>query len=177
MTTTLPLSSDIPGHRAKLAAGVLIPPREPGRSPSMSLAAVRELLEFPCQWLADLPEPFSVRLIVAGAPVPIVFELAVRAAEVPVLATRIVFDREEVRALAIGVQADRIWHREFLGFCFEKWRKPAFRVGLSEALDGAMPDLAQPPWALARILARLQASIEAPERQRAQPLHPLSVAA
>ena len=160
MTTTLPLSS------------VLIPPREPSFFPPVAAGAARELLDFPCQWLADLPEPFSLRLIVSGAPVPVVFEFAARAADLPVLATRIVFDRDEVRALAIGVQADRVWHREFLGFCFEKWRKPGFRVGVSEALDGAMPDYERPPWSLARVLSRLHAGIEVPQRsQRAASLH------
>ena len=134
---------------------MLMPPRDGSRHESSALQA---LLDFPCLWLPDLPEPICLRLLVAGAPVPVVFDTSARGEELPVLATRITFERDELRALVVGVEADRIWHREFLGFCFEKWRKPSFRLGLAEALAGATPDREQAPWSVARVLRRLQAS-------------------
>jgi hypothetical protein len=74
----------------------------------------------------------------------------------------ITFDRDELRALVLGVEADRIWHREFLGFCFEKWRAPAFRVSSETALGGANPD-PQIAWSTASFLRRLQARLTAVE--------------
>jgi hypothetical protein len=74
----------------------------------------------------------------------------------------ITFDRDELRALVLGVEADRIWHREFLGFCFEKWRAPAFRVSSEAALGGANPD-PQIAWSSASFLRRLQARLTAVE--------------
>jgi hypothetical protein len=74
----------------------------------------------------------------------------------------ITFDRDELRALVLGVEADRIWHREFLGFCFEKWRAPAFRVSVEQALGGANRDC-EVAWSCARFLRRLQAQLSAVE--------------
>jgi hypothetical protein len=130
-----------------------------------AIVAARSLLDFPARWLPDLPEPISLSLLVAGAPVPVVFAFATIATiattphseDAAVLAATIRYDRDELRALVLGVEADRIWHREFLGFCFEKWRRPTFRLSLTEALAGANPDHEQPAWSLERILYRLQA--------------------
>jgi hypothetical protein len=74
----------------------------------------------------------------------------------------IAFDRDELRALVLGVEADRIWHREFLGFCFEKWRAPTFRLSVEQALGGANRDC-QAAWSSARFLRRLQAQLSAVE--------------
>jgi hypothetical protein len=130
--------------------------REPLERGNSSVAA-RALLDFPARWLPDLPEPISISLLVAGAPVPVVLATTPHSEEAAVLAATIRYERDELRALVLGVEADRIWHREFLGFCFEKWRRPTFRLSLTEALGGANPDHEQPAWSLERILHRLQA--------------------
>jgi hypothetical protein len=140
------------------------PARHAHRCRCMPGHAVRELLDFPFGWLSDLPEAIRFPVWVAGAPVPIVFDTTPQTSDAPVLATHIVFERDELRALAAGVQADRVWHREFLGFCFEKWRRPSFRVGLLDALAGATADDEQPAWSVERVLRRLQASLDATER-------------
>jgi hypothetical protein len=112
------------------------------------------VLELAAESLADLPQPIALHLDVAGSPLPVVFvtcSLSTHAS------TAIVFDRDELRALVLGVEADRIWHREFLGFCFEKWRDSSFRLSEEIALAGANPDEAR--WSTSRMLSRLQARI------------------
>jgi hypothetical protein len=131
------------------------------QAPQTSTAQMRSLLEFPGRWLIDLPEPIVLHLRVAGAPVPVSFvtRASERWAEAPVLAASISYLPDELHALVLGVEADRIWHREFLGFCFEKWRRPAFRLSVAEALADANPDHEQPAWSCERILQRLQARV------------------
>jgi hypothetical protein len=123
--------------------------------PDPSLA---ELLDFPARLALDLPEPVLLRLQVAGAPVPVEIATYPAALEPPVLADRITFDREEVRALVLGVEADRIWHADFLGMCFEKWRSPGFHLRAADALAGANPDDDR-AWSLERVLRRLGATV------------------
>jgi hypothetical protein len=150
------------------------------QDPQTSTARMRSLLEFPGRWLIDLPEPVVLHLRVAGAPVPVSFVTHATAScgEAPVLAASISYLPDELHALVLGVEADRIWHREFLGFCFEKWRRPTFRLSVAEALDGANPDHEQPAWSCERILQRLQARVAGFEIvAQARPLPGLRVAA
>jgi hypothetical protein len=147
---------------------------------------VRAVLALPALALADLPEPITLHLHVPGAPGSVVFttqripcsdpcNTAAGTARTAALnatssahshvrphadAVRAVltFDRDELRALVLGVEADRIWHREFLGFCFEKWRAPAFRLTAELALGGANRDC-QASWSCERFLQRLQARL------------------
>jgi hypothetical protein len=128
---------------------------------------VRALLDLPALVLAELPEPIVLHVHVPGAPGSVL--LTTRSipnsdASTDSRAGRaiITFDRDELRALVLGVEADRIWHREFLGFCFEKWRAPAFRVSSEAALGGANPD-PQIAWSSASFLRRLQARLTAVE--------------
>jgi hypothetical protein len=136
----------------------------------------RALLDLPALLLTELPEPIVLHLHVPGAPGSVLFttctvhhpdsrsEHAHAKHEAGVStdsrAARavITFDRDEMRALVLGVEADRIWHREFLGFCFEKWRAPLFRVSSEAALGGANSDQ-QSAWSSARFLRRLQARL------------------
>lgn len=126
--------------------------------PSAGATTPTELLNFPARLLVDLPEPVTLRLQVAGAPVPVYFATYPLALDPPVLADSITFDRAELCALLSGVQADRVWHADFLGFCFEKWRSPGFRVTEVETLAGANPDSTS-NWTLERVLRRLQAEL------------------
>jgi hypothetical protein len=129
---------------------------------------VQALLDLPALMLAELPEPIALHLQVPGAPGSVLLTTRssqspdAPSAHVPAASAIIKFDRDELRALVLGVEADRIWHREFLGFCFEKWRAPLFRVSSEIALGGANPDL-QAAWSSARFLRRLQARLSAVE--------------
>ena len=71
----------------------------------------------------------------------------------------IAFDGAELAALVVASEADRLWHPEFLGLCFEKWRSTEFRVRDHEVLAGANPDTSV-TWTLAQVLERLGATLE-----------------
>jgi hypothetical protein len=98
---------------------------------------------------------------VPGAPVPVCFSTAVRDPQAPsgVLAPSIVFDRDEIAALVVAAQSDRVWRKELLGFCFEKWRRPALRIDLNDAMGGAVPVAPMPAWSVGEVLARLGATL------------------
>jgi hypothetical protein len=127
---------------------------------------IEELLSLPAELLPDLPLPVTLRLAIEGAPARVQLRTWERAGPVPEatesLADVISFDREEVRALVMAAQADRIWRADLLGLCFDKWRRPAHRLTLEEALAGANID-ASSEWTLARVLARLGATVESIE--------------
>lgn len=117
-----------------------------------------ELLGLPAELVPDLPEPVTLWLELEGAPARVVMTTRERASPEASLADVIVFEREELRALAIATQADRLWRKDLLGLCFDKWRRPAHRVTLAEVLAGANPDAHD--WTLARVLSRLGATVE-----------------
>jgi hypothetical protein len=135
---------------------------------NLPIANETELLGFPAGLLSDLPEPMLLRLHVAGAPVPVYLATYPLALDPPVLADRVMFDRSELRALLQGVEADRIWHADFLGYCFEKWRSPGFHLSAEDALSGVNTvntvnsvdaEGEARGWTLARVLRRLQAQL------------------
>jgi hypothetical protein len=99
------------------------------------------------------------------------------------LSDTIVFDAPELDALVLAAEADRLWHPEFLGLCFEKWRSGEFRVREHEVLAGANPDESV-TWTLRQVLQRLGATIECVafdadvrEEERARVAHGLHAAA
>lgn len=53
---------------------------------------------------------------------------------------RIVFAGDEVRALLVGVQSERLWPADLKGFCLRKLHEPDFQVTEGLALAGAQPD-------------------------------------
>jgi hypothetical protein len=122
-------------------------------------AELSPLLELPARFLSGLPEPIRLRLKVAGAPAPIFFSTCPSSEPVPVLASTISFAGRELEALVCGIEADRLWHPEFLGFCFEKWRRPSFELSFADALSGANPD-EHATFSLRRVLTRLEARVE-----------------
>jgi hypothetical protein len=122
-------------------------------------SAFAELGGLAARLLPDLPEAIALRLDVPGAPVPVwIHSGAATQSEMRALAERIEFDGREFAALVAGVEADRVWHRELLGFCFEKWRNPSFRLTTAVALAGVNPD-ERVEWSLERLLMRLQARV------------------
>ena len=152
----------------------MLSPFEP--PPAMDPGA--ELLNLPAALVPDLPLPVTLWLAIEGAPARV--QLTTRAcadSECPgrSLADVIVFDREEFRALITAAEADRMWRKDLLGLCFDKWRRPDHRLTTADALGGANPD--PQSWSLERVLARLGATLERlelgdesaaqPEQQRA----------
>jgi hypothetical protein len=126
-----------------------------------SVDPLGELLALPARLIPDLPLAVTLSLAIEGAPARVQLTTLTRRAGVDSghsLAEVIVFDREELRALFSAVQADRIWRKDLLGVCFDKWRKPEHRLTLDVALAGANPD--EQDWPLSRVLARLGASVE-----------------
>ena len=147
-------------------------------SPPPASQLLTELLALPASLVPDLPLPVTLWLAIEGAPARVQLSTRERAGPSQIresLAEVIGFDREEVRALVIAVQADRIWRKDLLGLCFDKWRKPDHRLTLRDALAGANPD--EQDWSLARVLARLGATIESVELGEDSSALPLSAAA
>jgi hypothetical protein len=147
-------------------------------SPSPDSQLLTELLGLPASLVPDLPLPVGLWLAIEGAPARVQFCTRERAGPSQAgesLAETITFDREEVRALMLAVQADRIWRKDLLGMCFDKWRKPDHRLTVRDALAGANPD--EEDWTLARVLARIGATVEALELGDESRALPLSAAA
>lgn len=136
-----------------------------------------ELEEFPARLLLGLPCPVTFWLDVPGAPVPVCITTAATAHTEPVLASAIVFDRDELGALLDGVESERVWRRELLGLCFEKWRRPSLRIAPADTLAGAQPDAHARAWSVRQVIARLGASITRIELADGQAAHALPVAA
>jgi len=135
------------------------------------------VLSMPARLVAGLPVPMTLRLRVPGAPVPVCIWTGDAAhGAAPVLADTIVFQAAELDALVVATEADRIWHREFLGLCFEKWRRPDQRLREAELLAGANPDT-EVSWSLERVLKRLGVELEAVELEAAPIVRPLHAAA
>jgi hypothetical protein len=105
----------------------------------------------PAEHLAGLP--VSVRIIAQGLGIahPIRLDSGCNR-ELP---QGIVFDGDELRAIALGVQAERLWPADFKGFCLRKLHDPSFRVTPGLALGGAQPDSLK-PWSLGRVLGWLE---------------------
>jgi hypothetical protein len=130
----------------------------------------QELNALPAVDLVSLPVPVTLWLRVEGAPATVQLttaageSLAAAGARLQTaqpahsLSDRIVFERDELRALVIAAEADRFWRKQLLATCFDKWRRPDHRLTLDDALAGANPD--PQGWPLARVLARLGAVVE-----------------
>jgi hypothetical protein len=106
-----------------------------------------EVLAFPARLLAGLPVASRFILQGLGFTPRIIWTTE----STPARRDGIVFDAEEVRALAIGVQAERLWTADLKGFCLRKLHDPSFRVTELLALGGAQPSTAR-PWSLGRVL-------------------------
>jgi hypothetical protein len=123
------------------SAGATVSPRF-----ELSPAARAELLAFPAQLLGGLPVSSRFVLQTTGFAPRIIWST-----ESAPTRAGIVFDADEVRALAIGAQAERLWAADLKGFCLRKLHDPSFRVTELAALGGAQP-AADRLWSLGRVL-------------------------
>jgi hypothetical protein len=152
-------------------------------------AEVQELLAVPARFVSGLPMPVCLHLSVPGAPVPVMLwsgparptqsthpANSESRGPTPVLADIVVFDGAELDAMISACESDRLWHADFLGLCFEKWRRPDVPLRAADLLAGANPEPAA-DWTLGRVLARLGIEVDAIELD-AQPVpRPLYAAA
>jgi hypothetical protein len=119
----------------------------------------RELLEVPAEYLAGLPIPVRIHLQDSA----IAHQIRWTSEPVAPPSEALVFDADEVRALAVGVQAERLWPADFRGFCLRKRLDPSFRVTEGLALAGAQPE-AGPAWSLGRVLRWLELELRGVEQ-------------
>ena len=113
-----------------------------------------ELLSFPVRELKGLPVAVRIDLQVSGIHHAIVWTSELLDAP----AEGLVFDGDEVRAIAIGVETERLWPADLKGFCLRKLHDPSFRVTQGAALDGAQQSVG-PAWALERVLRWLELEV------------------
>jgi hypothetical protein len=146
-----------------------------------------EVLGFAAQLLPALP--LEIKIGVQANGLPSVIQIASKShapAESGALgAEGLWFDGEELRALAVAAQSERIWSSDFKGYCLRKLHDPSFRVTEAMALSGARPDT-EPAWSLARVLHWLELDLVAiefseskneTEAQTAAPRAPAAAAA
>jgi hypothetical protein len=112
--------------------------------------ATAELISFPAVHLPRLPLHVRINVEAAGFAHAITLCSGVAATSKPA-AGAIVFEADELHAIALAVQSERMWPADFKGFCLHKLHDPSFRLGAQLALDGAQPS-AGPPWSLGRVL-------------------------
>lgn len=118
-------------------------------APGVELAR-SELLGFPAVHLPRLPLPVRIGLEAPGFAHAITWHSGV-AAPRSERAPAIVFEGDELQAIAVAVQAERMWPADFKGFCLHKLHDASFRLSERLALDGAQPS-ADPAWSLGRVL-------------------------
>jgi hypothetical protein len=151
-----------------------------------------ELLSYPARHLPELPVATRFAIQVPGIPM----EIEVMTARLSQLDERvlrhaggtptrlgrpapsILFDGDELLAIARAAEAERLYAADFKGFCLLKLQDPGFRVTDEVAFDGAHPAGADPgadgshsggragagsptsrPWSLARLLTTLRAEL------------------
>ena len=110
-----------------------------------------ELLQFPARHLRELPVATRIHLQVAGWDT----EIVLTSSAGPAPTEAIHFDGDEVRALAIGVEAERLFAADFKGYCLLKLHDRSFRISAEHTLSGAMPAVTS-AWSLERVLRALE---------------------
>jgi hypothetical protein len=112
--------------------------------------AKAELLSFPAVHLPRLP--LHVRIDVEAPGFAHAITLCSGIAAAPKQApAAIVFEADELHAIALAVQSERMWPADFKGFCLHKLHDASFRLSAALALDGAQPSTG-PAWPLHRVL-------------------------
>ena len=124
----------------------LIPPVSAHRDPSQARLRA-EVLGFPARYLSGLPVKLRIHVQCAGFPREIQLCTGVMQPRRGV----VTFEGSELRALALGVEAERLFPGDLKGYCLHKLHDPAFEVTEELALGGVEP-IADPGWSLARVL-------------------------
>jgi hypothetical protein len=145
----------------------LIPPVPAARA-AASTRLLQELLAFPARYLPELPVKVRIRVQCRGLHREI--ELCSgrsddrREAGVQPRAGQrtLSFEGNELRALALGAEAERLFPADVKGYCLLKLHDPAFEVTEELTLGGVEP-VPDPGWSLARVLAALDLELRSAE--------------
>jgi hypothetical protein len=128
---------------------------------------VQELLTFPARYLSALPVKARIRVQCRG----LHREIELCSGPVEVARGVLRFGGAELRALALGAEAERLFPGDVKGYCLLKLHDPAFTVTEELALGGVEP-IPDPGWPLERVLRALDLelrSVEIEDDTEAQP--------
>jgi hypothetical protein len=146
----------------------LIPPVSATRAAANN-RLVQELLAFPARYLAELPVKVRIRVQCAG----LHREIELYSGHAEGRQSGVVnpsarakaalrFHDGELRALALGAEAERLFPADVKGYCLLKLHDPAFEVTEELTLGGVEP-IPAPGWSLARVLAALDLELRSAE--------------
>lgn len=128
----------------------LIPPVSADRN-ALHSRLFTDVLAFPARYLPELPVKVRIRAQYPG------LHREIELCSGPAEARRgaLVFEGSELLALALGVEAERLFPADMKGYCLLKLHDPAFEVSEELTLGGVEP-IADPGWSLARVLSALE---------------------
>lgn len=135
----------------------LIPPVPAHRDPSQARLRA-EVLGFPARYLSELPVKLRIHVQCVGFP----REIQLCTGFVHARRGAVMFDGSELRALVLGVEAERLFPGDVKGYCLHKLHDPAFELTEELALGGVEP-LADPGWSLGRVLRSLDLELRSIE--------------
>jgi len=141
--------------------------------PELDAAAQRlqaELLSLPARHLRELPVQTRIVAHHGGMNRDIVLCSGPDVGS----AEGLCFDGDELRALALGVEAERLWAWDFTGFCLLKQHDARFVVTVAIALAGAQSSESEPAWPLGKVLQRLGLVLCSVELADVEPQRPAS---
>jgi hypothetical protein len=141
----------------------LIPPVFADRISLEQRALQQEVLGFPAQLLPELPVKVRIRVQASG----LHREIEITTGRVEVRPGALQLSGSELRALALGAEAERLFPSDLKGYCLLKLHDPAFEISEDLALGGVEPPPG-PGWPLARVLAALELELRSVEIEETQ---------
>src|SRR5262245_18230447 len=105
-------------------------------------SAAHELLSFPARFLSELPVGLRISVQASGIHHEFVYDRGSEfgrgdTADTADTTDAIAFDGDELRALAIGIESERLRPSDFKGFRLRKRQDPSFFLNEAVVLDGA----------------------------------------
>jgi hypothetical protein len=140
----------------------LIPPVPADRNFAAARLA-QELLGFPARYLAELPIKVRIRVQASG----LHREIEINTGRVEPRPGALQLSGTELRALALGAEAERLFPSDVKGYCLLKLHDPGFEISEDLALGGVEP-VPGPGWPLARVLAALELELRGAEIEEPQ---------
>jgi hypothetical protein len=140
----------------------LIPPVAAERS-AATTGLAQELLSFPARYLSELPVKVRIRVQTTG----LHREIEITTGRAEVRPGALVLDGSELRALALGVEAERLFPADVKGYCLLKLHDPDFEITDDLTLGGVEPT-PDPGWTLGRVLAALELELRSAELEEPQ---------
>ena len=148
----------------------LLPPVSAARSDAHA-RLIQELLAFPARYLSELPVKARIEVQCRGLHREV--ELCTGPTETVRGALR--FSGAELRALALGAEAERLFPADVKGYCLLKLHDPGFTVTEELTLGGVEP-IPDPGWPLARVLRALDLELRSAELDDDTAAHPSKAA-